>query len=186
MPPADPEPPTTPPPVPPGPGIVVGKAGNTFKRINGYLHRVVPIVDAAGRVVNYAVQPVMVEFKPRDLAQIVVGAVILGVPVMLSDEAMSAAEALPGLNIGLVGAISVAFIAGFVYLNFYRNQLRTHWGHYLVRVLATYVIALAVVAGMLELFQLSPWADDPELALRRTILVTFPASLFATIADTVK
>ncbi|MFC1467464.1 hypothetical protein ACFLQY_02065 [Verrucomicrobiota bacterium] len=48
-----------------------------IKRINGYLHRVVPIADSAGKVLNYALSPVMVEFKPRDLMQVIVGASIL-------------------------------------------------------------------------------------------------------------
>lgn len=29
----------------------------------------VPIVDSAGKVLNYALNPLMVEFKPRDLMQ---------------------------------------------------------------------------------------------------------------------
>lgn len=158
----------------------------TLRRVNGYLHRVVPVFDAAGKVVNYAMHPVMVEFRPRDIAQVVVGAVILGVPVMLSDEAMTAAAELPRNNLIAIAVISIGFIAGFVYFNFYRNQFRAHAGQYVKRVLITYFVTLLVVAGMLQLFELSPWGEDPVLALRRTILVALPASLFATIADTVK
>ncbi|MEM1109209.1 MAG: DUF2391 family protein [Planctomycetota bacterium] len=165
---------------------VVGSGKGTLRRINGYLHRVVPIFDRAGQVVNYAIHPVMVEFRPRDVAQVMVGAVILGVPVMLSDEAMTAAANLPRNNIVAIALLSVGFIAGFVYFNFYRNQFKAHAGQYVKRVLVTYFLTLLVVAGMLQLFELSPWGEDPILALRRTLLVAFPASLFATIADTVK
>ena len=49
----------------------------TTKRVGGYLHKVVPIVDGAGKVLNYALSPLMVEFRPRDLMQINVGASIL-------------------------------------------------------------------------------------------------------------
>ncbi|MEM6459326.1 MAG: DUF2391 family protein [Planctomycetota bacterium] len=168
------------------PGLDLAEARATFKRINGYLHRVVPVLDTAGKVVNFAVQPVMVEFRPRDVAQVVVGAVILGVPVLLSDEATSAARDLPWPNIIGIALLSVGFIAGFVYLNFYRNQFRGNATQFVKRVVSTYLITLVVVAGMMELLQLSPWGEDPVLAVRRMVLVGLPASLFATIADTVK
>ena len=52
----------------------------TIKRISGYLHRVIPVTDATGKVLSFAVKPVMVEFRPRDLMQVIVGAFILAGP----------------------------------------------------------------------------------------------------------
>ena len=62
------------------------KPKTSVKRIGGYLHRVVPIADSAGKVVNYALKPLMVEFHPRDLMQVIVGASILAVPVAMTEE----------------------------------------------------------------------------------------------------
>ena len=41
-----------------------------IKRIGGYLHRVVPIVDEAGNVISHALKPFMVEFRLRDIVHI--------------------------------------------------------------------------------------------------------------------
>ena len=56
------------------------KTEPTIKRIGGYLNRVVPITDSAGKIVNYALKPLMVEFRLRDLMQVIVGASILSLP----------------------------------------------------------------------------------------------------------
>jgi uncharacterized membrane protein len=50
----------------------------------------------------------------------------------------------------------------------------------------TYVISLLVVAGFLTMIQKAPWEADLLLALKRTIIVAFPASMSATISDIIK
>ena len=56
------------------------------KRIGGYLHRVVPIKDATGKVLNYTLKPLMIEFRPRDVMQVIVGASLLSIPVCFTEE----------------------------------------------------------------------------------------------------
>ncbi len=60
----------------------------SIKRIGGYLHRVIPITDVTGKVLSHFLKPVMVEFRPRDLMQVVVGAYYPSIP-MKSDIRMS-------------------------------------------------------------------------------------------------
>ena len=52
------------------------KPKDNIKRIGGYLHRVVDIVDKTGKVAQTVIAPFMVELKPRDMLQIIVGATI--------------------------------------------------------------------------------------------------------------
>jgi len=56
------------------------------ERVGGYLHRVVPILDISGKVLDYALKPLMVEFRPRDLMQVLIGAAILAVPGAFTEE----------------------------------------------------------------------------------------------------
>ncbi len=158
----------------------------TLRRLNGYLHRVTPIVDEGGKLLHWAVQPVMVEFKPRDLAQIVVGSTILGTPLVLTDEAMAAADNLESSRIIAIAAVSVLFITAFVFFNFYRRMIRGHVGQFVLRVAVTYGVSLLSVAGLLWLFGRAPFEDNLELVLRRTVVVGFPAAMFATVADAIK
>ena len=72
---------------------------STIRRIGGYLHRVVPVVDGAGKVLNYALSPLMVEFRPRDMMQIIVGASVLAVPVAFTEETWNLGAQLPLANV---------------------------------------------------------------------------------------
>jgi len=153
---------------------------------NGYLHRIIPIVDQAGVVVDRVVKPLMVEFRTKDLIQTVVGASILAIPAAYTEEAWNLGESLPLVNIAGIAFLSVFFIAIFVYYNFYRNYLGDFLGQYIVRVLCTYLVAVGVVALLLTLVNQCPWGEDNLLALKRIIVVAFPASMSATVTDALK
>lgn len=157
-----------------------------IERIGGYLHRVVPIVDSAGKVLDYALKPLMVEFRPRDLMQIIVGASILAVPVAFTEETWRLGETLPFRNVLILSALSLLFIALFVYFNFYRFAFKGHAFEYVKRVLAIYLFALVVVGSLLTIIQRAPWSTDSLLAIKRTLIVAFPASMSAAVSDALK
>lgn len=157
-----------------------------IKRIGGYLHRVVPIFDEAGKVINYTLSPFMVELRPRDLMQIIVGASILAVPVAFTEETWNLGEKLPLFNVLSLSSLSILFIALFVYYNFYRFNLKGHIFQYCKRVLSIYIFSLFVVALLLTIIQKCPWGNDNVLAIKRVLIVAFPASMSAAISDTIK
>ncbi|UII76674.1 DUF2391 family protein [Flagellimonas sp. HMM57] len=156
------------------------------KRIGGYLHKMVPITDASGKLLHYVTKPLMVELKPRDIMQIIIGSTILALPVTYTEEAWKLGEELPLLNVGLLSLISLTFIALFVYFNFYRFNIKGHLFNYIKRVLATYLISILVVAVLLTIIQRCPWQEDALLAIKRIVIVSFPASMSATISDVIK
>ena len=80
----------------------------TIRRIGGYLHRVVPIADKSGQVLSYVLNPLMVEFRTRDVLQVAVGAALLAIPVSLTEEAWRLGETLPVANtLGILGLVVV-------------------------------------------------------------------------------
>ena len=83
------------------------------KRIGGYLHRVVPIKDATGKVLDYALKPLMIEFKPRDVMQVVVGASLLSIPVAFTEETWVLGAELPMANVVGLSVLSLLFIGLF-------------------------------------------------------------------------
>jgi uncharacterized membrane protein len=157
-----------------------------IKRIGGYLHKITPIADSSGKVVNTIIAPFMVELKPRDILQIIVGATILAIPVGLTEETWILASELKMENVLLLGFISILFIALFVYFNFYRFNLKKHLGEYLKRTTATYLLSLFVVGLLLTIIEKCPWGVDNLLAIKRIIITAFPASMAATISDNMK
>jgi len=158
----------------------------TVQSVGGYLHRVVPIVDAAGKVLDYALKPLMVEFRPRDLMQIIVGAALLAVPVAFTEETWRLGETLPLRNVLILSAMSIVFIALFVYFNFYRFSFRGQTVEFVKRTLSIYLFSLLVVGGLLTVIEKAPWASDALLAVKRTLIVTFPASMSAAVSDALK
>jgi uncharacterized membrane protein len=157
-----------------------------IKRIGGYLHKVTPVFDATGKLIHSVVTPFQVELKPRDVFQMIVGAYLLCVPVAYTEEVWILSEQLPMQNIYYVLAMSVFFISCFVYFNFYRFNMTGRVFEYFKRVVATYGVSFLAVGLFLTVIDKCPWEADSILAIKRIILVAFPASMAATITDTIK
>jgi uncharacterized membrane protein len=167
-------------------GMEEKKRAPRIERIGGYLHRVVPILDSAGKVLDYTLKPLMVEFRPRDLMQVIVGAAILAVPVAFTEETWRLGETLPLRNVLILSAVSLLFIALFVYFNFYRFAFKGHELEYGKRVASIYVFSLIVVGALLTVIQKAPWTTDTLLAVKRMLIVAFPASMSAAVSDAFK
>ncbi len=158
----------------------------TIKRISGYLHRIVPIADKSGQIISYALKPLMLEFKTRDVMQVLVGSSLLAIPVSLTEEAWNLGITLPTTNVVLIILLSLVFISVFVYFNFYKVTLKGYVFEFIKRVIGTYFLSLVVVAVILTLIQKCPWGTDNWLALKRIVIVTFPAAMGGTLSDTIK
>jgi len=128
----------------------------------------------------------MVEFRPRDLMQIIVGASILAVPVAFTEETWNLGAQLPLANVLALSVLSLLFIAFFVYFNFYRFVFKGHILEYCKRVVAIYVFSLLVVGVLLTIIQKCPWGTNNLLAVKRMLIVAFPASMSAAVSDTLK
>lgn len=158
----------------------------SVQRVDGHLHRVVPIADWKGNIISHALKPLMVEFRPRDLMQVIVGASILAVPVALTEETWRLGEILPLRNVLVLSAVSLLFIALYVYFNFYRFAIRGHITEYAKRVVSIYLFSLLVVGSLLTVIEQAPWMSDTILAIKRVLIVGFPASMSAAVSDSLK
>jgi|SRR5690554_5896704 len=157
-----------------------------IKRIGGYLYKVTPVKDEMGTVLNHLLKPLMVEFHPRDLLQVIVGSSLLAIPMAFTAETWELGEHLPLANVLYLSLLSIFFVAAFVYFNFYRNYFKRNVLQYVLRVVSTYLTSLIVVALILTILQKCPWNTDFILALKRVIIVSFPASMSATVSDVLK
>ncbi len=156
------------------------------ENINGSFYKKFALKDKKGKILKHVTVPLMVNLRPRDILQIIIGASILAIPVGLTEECWILGEVLPIINVMLLLVITIIFIAGFIYFNYYRFILREHLGEYLKRVLATYIFSFAVVAIFLTLIDKCPWSTEPVIALKRILIATFPCSMSATVSDILK
>ena len=127
-----------------------------------------------------------VEFRPRDVMQIIIGSAILAVPVGFTEETWKLGESLPWLNVIALLVVSLIFISLFVYHNYYRNNFSEQWDECIKRVIGTYLVSAVVVGILLTIIQRAPWAADWMLAMKRIIIVSFPSSMSAAVADMIK
>jgi uncharacterized membrane protein len=119
----------------------------------------------------------------KDLAQIIIGAGTLALPVAMSKDTWEIAEELSPGDITAITCMSVLLIAGFVYAAYFRGHFRKHWPHFVGRVLSIYGLTVIVSSLNLLLVNQAPWLTDSTLALSETVLVSLPASFAAAIVD---
>ena len=100
------------------PGLIGAwkKSKDIIRRIvsGQYLYRVIPILDVSGKVIHRVVKPLMFEVRARDVFQVVVGASILAIPAVFTEETWSLGEQLPLANVVAITALSMLFLALFV------------------------------------------------------------------------
>jgi len=162
------------------------KFESRVERNQGRLHRVRSTVDDSGKVIHQSFSPLLVEFRFQDFCETVVGALVLAIPVEFTEEVWRLGEQLPWPNVIAVVFASITFVALFVYVVFYQDHLRGHVHQFLFRTIGSYLVALTAVAVVLMMFQKLPWQTDPATAIRRIIIVGFPACFSATVVDSLK
>ena len=163
-----------------------GSTSKKLERIHGQLHSVHTVLDQTGKEIHRVVKPLMVEMRLRDVAQLVVGACVLAIPVAFTEEVWVLGQHLPNMTVAGFAAISIIFLSLFTYFIFYQDHLRGHERAFLLRVTVAYVATLTVSALILTLLGKCPWLTEPAVAVKRVVLVTFPASFSATVVDSLK
>jgi len=118
--------------------------------------------------------------------QVIVGASILAVPVAFTEETWRLGQTLPFRNVQTLSAVSLLFIALFAYFNFYRFAFKGHVLEYVKRAVSIYLFSLLVVSALLTVIQQAPWASNVVLAVKRVLIVAFPASMSAAVSDALK
>ena len=159
---------------------------STLRRIDGRLHLIREVKGEDGTVEYRVMMPLGVEFDLRDIAEIIVGATVLAIPVGYTEEVWTLGEKLSNFNAFLICLVSVLFVAGFTYVVYYRDHIKGFEGEFVKRVLSSYSLTLAVAATILLLVNKLPLFEDPGVAIRRAILVAFPATFSATVVDSLK
>ena len=155
-------------------------------RIGKYLNELVTIKDSAGNLMHRAVKPMMLEVYPRDVMQLIVGATLLSVPVAFTEEVWVMGERLAWFNIIFLFLISILFSALFVYYNFYRNHFKKHYLEFFKRIFLLYFISLGVSWLILYLAGQAGLDTNWVVVVKRMIIVSFPASMSAAVADMIK
>ena len=93
---------------------------------------------------------------------------------------------LSSLHAILIVLVSLLFTAGFTYAVFYRDHFKGYEDEFVKRLVSSYLVTLTVSALVLLLVDKFPLIEEPGAAIRRAILVAFPATFSATVVDSLK
>jgi uncharacterized membrane protein len=157
-----------------------------FKRINGYLKEVVTFFDDTGKPIGHVMNPLMIEFHPRDIMQIFVGSLLVSSPMCLTEEVWTLSENLKMENIYYLMICSAFAVILFVYFNFYRHKLKGHIIEFIKRIVAVYGVSTLSVILILFLIDKFPYETNPVVAFKRVIIIGFPTIFGAIVTDSLK
>ncbi len=157
-----------------------------IQRINGYLKEVVTFFDATGKPISQVINPLMVELRPRDILQIFVGAFLVATPLCFTEEVWNLSISLQNRNVYALGAVSYIVVALYIYFNFYKDKIKGHIMEFTKRTFATYLITASSIVLVLALIDKFPIQTTPYIALKRVIIIGFPALFGAVISDSFK
>ncbi len=155
------------------------------ERIRGQLHELHEVRDSTGAVIGLSPTPMKVELRLEDLFQILGGAAILAIPSAMTEEVWDLGAAMSNGRAVLICAISIATLVAYVWALFYRHRVRLYRWQMLKRVVVGYLAALLLALLLLFLIDKLP-ADDIPLALRRAVLIAWPATISAMTVDWLK
>jgi len=125
------------------------------------------------------------KIRLNDVAEIILGAVLIGFPVAVTEEVWTISEELALGRVLYICLGSIAILAWFVFFIFYHGKLKGSVGQFTMRVLLAYLITLFAVASILFAIDQLPLLDDPAVAIKRMIIVALPASFAATVIDSI-
>ena len=120
--------------------------------------------------------------KLEDISQLSIGATALAIPVAMTEDTWNLSKELPWLNTISIFVVTLLVIGFYVHFKYVTKSTDSFSWHFFVRVLVAYAITAIASATVLFLFQRLP-LDDPQIAITRIVLVTFPAGFVATIVD---
>ena len=123
------------------------------------------------------------ETRLKDLAQMVIGAGALALPVAMSKDTWEIAQGLSAGDVAALAFTAVLLIGLFVYAAYFEGHLWAHLPNFFWRVLSIYGLTVIVSSLTLLLVNQAPWLTDAKLALSQTLLVALPAAFAATIVD---
>lgn len=119
----------------------------------------------------------------EDLIQVVVGSSALSVPVAFSEESWNLSETLPIFNVVGLIILSLLFISLYSVQGIFQGNIKYRLTSFITRTLIDYSITLIVVFLVLLALNRMPLIETPLIAVKRIIILSFPASMGGVIVD---
>ena len=119
----------------------------------------------------------------RDVAEIVIGSLVLAFPVAITEETWNLSAEISITRTIVITLSSLVFISFFVQTTYRHDFSFPSQKDLAARVASVYGLTLVVSAAVLFAVDRLPLITETLVALKRTVLVAFPACFAATVVD---
>lgn len=119
----------------------------------------------------------------EDLSQVIIGSSVLSVPIAFTEEAWNLSKTIPMLNLGVIVILTLSFIGMYAFKGIFQGHIKQRKTTFVKRVLIDYGVTLVVVIVVLFALNKFPISENPLIALKRVIIISFPASMGAIVVD---
>jgi uncharacterized membrane protein len=121
----------------------------------------------------------------RDIAEIVIGSLVLAFPVAVTEEVWNLGAELSLGRTLVISLCSLVFISFFVQTAYRHDFSFASQKQLLARVGTVYGLTLLLSAAVLLAVDRLPLLTETMVAFKRAIIVAFPASFAATVVDSI-
>jgi uncharacterized membrane protein len=123
------------------------------------------------------------QFRWHDLGEVAVGACIVAFPVAMTDEVWALSAELSLYRVLGFAVVSIFLLFAAIFLVHRHDKFPLSHRALVVRVAVTYSVTLLI--SMLLLFGIDriDLLQEPLVAIKRVVIVAFPASFAATAVD---
>jgi uncharacterized membrane protein len=119
----------------------------------------------------------------RDVAEIIIGSLVLAFPVALTEEVWNLSVDMSFARALVISLSSLVFISFFVKTTYRHDFSFSSQKQLMRRVMSVYGLTLLVAAAVLFGIGKLPLVTETMVAVKRTIIVAFAASFAATVVD---
>jgi uncharacterized membrane protein len=121
----------------------------------------------------------------RDIAEIVIGSLVLAFPVAVTEEVWNLGAELSLGRTLVIWLSSLVFVSFFVQTAYRHDFSFASQKQLLARVGTVYGLTLLLSAAVLLAVDRLPLFTETMVAFKRAIIVAFPASFAATVVDSI-
>ena len=119
----------------------------------------------------------------EDVIQVVVGASALAVPIAFSEEAWNLSRTLPIQNTVFLVFLSVLFLGLYSFQSIFQGNIKHRVKTFIYRNILDYCLTLFVVFIVLLALNRMPVISETIVAIKRVLILSFPASMGAVVVD---
>ena len=125
------------------------------------------------------------ELQGRDVAEIVIGSLVLAFPVAVTEEVWNLGAEISLGRALVISLSSLVCISVFVRTTYRHDFTFSSQKQLAARVLTVYGLTMLLSAAVLLAVDRLPLLTETMVAVKRTIIVSFSASFAATVVDSV-